>query len=199
MAKFRLITGLMGIIIIAWLLGAEGQMQMQTFTNSNSNWKNVEQAIGRSGMLTPDDVFSFYIPRTDLNVKVGNVILEPALALDSWIAFKNMGNESMVMGDLVLTEDEVNSVMLKLQREGIEQTALHNQLLGESPKIMHLHILGQGDPVSMARAIRDALAFTETPSNILKITQPMDENLDTAMLDAAIGANWKIRRQCIPV
>jgi hypothetical protein len=50
----------------------------------------------------------------------------------------------MVMGDLVLTEDEVNAVMLKLKQEGIEQTALHNQLHGEFPKIMHLHIMGQG-------------------------------------------------------
>jgi len=70
MAKYRFLIGLMSSIIIACLLGAEGQMQMQTFTNSNSSWKNVEQVIGHSGMLMPDDVLDSYIPRTDLNVKI---------------------------------------------------------------------------------------------------------------------------------
>ena len=69
----------------------------------------------------------------------------------------------MVMGDLVLTEDEVEPVMMKLQEGGIHESAIHNHLLGESPHVMYMHIASHGDPVQMAKAIHDALALTETP------------------------------------
>ena len=99
-------------------------------TNEKSEWKPLEDAMGRSGKLQPGDVFKFGMPRKDLQVTVNGVQVKPGLALGSWAAFKKMGEEAMVMGDLVLTTDEVEPVMLKLQQEGIEQTALHNHLLG---------------------------------------------------------------------
>jgi len=70
----------------------------------------------------------------------------------------------MVMGDLVLTEDEVEPVMTKLQDGGIQVSALHNHLLGESPHVMYMHIASRGDPVQMAKAIHEALALTKTPA-----------------------------------
>ena len=70
--------------------------------------------MGRSGTLMPGSVFKFSMPRSDLNVKIGNVTVAPTLALGSWIAFKNEGNTSMLMGDLVLTLDDVNPVMQML-------------------------------------------------------------------------------------
>ena len=82
--------------------------------SSNSSWKDVEQSMGRSGTLMPGSVFKFSMPRSDLNVKIGNVTVAPTLALGSWIAFKNEGNTSMLMGDLVLTLDDVNPVMQML-------------------------------------------------------------------------------------
>src|SRR5205085_8127081 len=96
-------------------------------------------------------------------VTAGGVQLKPALALGSWVAFKKMGNDAMVMGDLVLTEDEVTPVMTKLQEGGIEQTALHNHVLHESPRVMYMHISAHGDAVKIARAIHDALALSKTP------------------------------------
>lgn len=166
--------------------------QAQAGLGSNSSWKDVEQAMGRSGTLMPGDVFKFSMPRSDLNVKIESVTVDPALALGSWVAFKNEGNTSMLMGDLVLTLDEINPVMLKLQERGIEQTALHNHLLGESPRVMYMHISGHGDPVSMAAAIHDALALTKTPVNASTSAQSMNNsNLDTNMLNETIGAKGK--------
>lgn len=166
--------------------------QAQVGLGSNSSWKDVEQAMGRSGTLMPGDVFKFSMPRSDLNVKIESVTVDPALALGSWVAFKNEGNTSMLMGDLVLTLDEINPVMLKLQERGIEQTALHNHLLGESPRVMYMHISGHGDPVSMAAAIHDALALTKTPVNASTSAQSMNNsNLDTNMLNETIGAKGK--------
>jgi hypothetical protein len=68
-----------------------------------------------------------------------------------------MGSETMVMGDLVLTEDEIEPVMLKLQQAGINQTAIHNHLLGESPRVIYMHIEGHGDSVALARSLAAAL------------------------------------------
>jgi hypothetical protein len=69
----------------------------------------------------------------------------------------------MVMGDLVLTEDEVQPVMMKLQESGIQEAAIHNHLIGESPRVMYMHIASHGDPVQMAKAVHDALSLTKTP------------------------------------
>ena len=164
----------------------------QTGLSSNSSWKDVEQAMGRSGTSTPDGTFKFSMPRSDLNVKIENVTVAPTLALGSWVAFKNEGNTSMLMGDLVLTLDEVSPVMQKLQERGIEQTALHNHLLGESPRVMYMHISGHGDPVFIARAINESLALTKTPINASISAQSINNSsLDTNMLNETIGAKGK--------
>lgn len=162
-----------------------------TAAGSDTSWKPVEQAIGRSGTLQPDGVFKISMPRSDLNVTIGNVTVAPVLALGSWIAFKDMGNGSMMMGDLVLTVDEVNVVMQKLQQGGIEQTALHNHLLGETPRIMYMHIAGHGDPVVMAGVVHDALALTGTPLKVPAAAKPTNDSLDTYMLDTIIGVKGK--------
>ena len=74
-----------------------------------------------------------------------------------------MGNSAIVMGDLVLTEEEVNPVMAKLLAGGIEVTAIHNHLLRNRPFTMYMHVLGRGDPVKLATLLHDALAESKTP------------------------------------
>ena len=113
--------------------------------------------------MQPGDVFKIGLPRKDLVVTIRGVPINPVLALGSWVAFKKIGNEAVVMGDLVLTESEVGPVMWSLQESGIEQTALHNHLLDESPRIVYMHISGHGDPVTLAASIRRALSYTKTP------------------------------------
>src|ERR1700681_4985861 len=129
----------------------------------DSNWKQVEDALGRPGQMQPGDVIKFGIPRKDLHVVLDGVDIKARLALGSWVAFKRDGSGAMVMGDLVLTEDEVEPVMMKLQEGGIHESAVHNHLLGESPHVMYMHIASHGDAVQMAKAIHDAVALTKTP------------------------------------
>lgn len=69
----------------------------------------------------------------------------------------------MAMGDLVLAEDEVGPVMRKLQAGGVEQTALHNHVLMESPRVIYMHIAAHGDASKVATAIHDALGLSRTP------------------------------------
>jgi len=98
------------------------------------------------------------------------------------------------MGDLVLLESEVNPVIDALQKNGIEQSALHNHLIGESPHVMYLHFAGHGDAAKLARAIHDALALTKTPMNALPpaITTPPALDLPAQDLDRIIGRSGKV-------
>src|SRR5215470_3580964 len=89
-----------------------------TTTKATDDWKGVEVAIGRPGEMQPGDVMKFAMPRKDLQVTLRGVAIKPGLALGSWVAFRRDGAEGMVMGDLVLTEDEVEPVMLQLQKGG---------------------------------------------------------------------------------
>jgi hypothetical protein len=123
------------------------------------NWKPVEQALGRAGSEQPGGVYKVAFPRSDLTVTADGVTVKPALALGSWIAFK----DNMAMGDLVLLEPEVNPVISALQAGGIEQSAVHNHLIGESPRVMYVHFSGHGDAAALARTLHDALALTKTP------------------------------------
>jgi hypothetical protein len=163
-------------------------------SSTPADWKAVEQALGKAGAMQPGDVFKAGLPRTDLNVTVRGVQVKPALALGSWVAFKKMGSEAMVMGDLVLTEDEVSPVMMKLQQGGIEQTALHNHVLGEAPRVMYMHISGHGDPVKMAHAIHDALALSKTPFTSPAAGAPpsQDIGIDTKQIDQIMGYSGKV-------
>jgi hypothetical protein len=157
------------------------------------DWKAVEQALGRSGAMQPGDVYKFSMPRGDLHVMAKGVEIKPALALGSWAAFKKMGNQAMVMGDLVLAEDEVSPVMLKLQQGGIEQTALHHHILGEAPRVLYMHISGHGNPAKLAETLRAALALTKTPPPAPAASQPpQDIGIDTKQIEQAIGQSGKI-------
>jgi hypothetical protein len=159
--------------------------------------------MGKAGALQPGDVFRISLPRSDLQVTLRGVTLKAGFALGSHVEFMAMGNGAMAMGDLVLTEDEVSPVMLKLQQGGIEITALHNHLLGESPHVMYMHIQGRGDPAKLAEAIHAALALSKTPFSAPPGGTPNESvDLDTKQLDQLIGrggkANGGIYQYSIP-
>jgi hypothetical protein len=157
-------------------------------------WADVEQAMGRSGQMQAGEVIKFAMPRKDLKVTVNGIAIKPGLALGSWAAFVRHGNEAMVMGDLVLTEDEVAPVMTKLQQSGVHEAALHNHLLGESPRVMYMHLASHGDPVEMAKAIHDALALTKTPGpDTTASSQPQaDLGFDQKQVEQALGHGGKV-------
>jgi Domain of Unknown Function (DUF1259) len=130
----------------------------------------------------------FSFPRRDLRVVVGDVQVRPALALGSWAAFKRVGGgHAMVMGDLVLLDSEVNDVISALQAGGVEQSALHNHILGGSPNTMYLHISAHGDEVKIATAIRAALARSATPLDTAPSGPAPAIDLDTAAIRTALG------------
>jgi Domain of Unknown Function (DUF1259) len=127
------------------------------------DWKAVEQALGKTGQLQAGDVFRIGMPRTDLSVTVKGVPVKAGFALGSYAAFKRVGDHAMVMGDLVLLDQEVPAVMSGLFGGGLEVTAVHNHLNEMSPHVMYMHYEGHGDAVQLARALRQALSASATP------------------------------------
>lgn len=167
------------------------------------DWIAVGQALGKSGAEMPGGIYRVGLPRSDLEVRLDGVEIKPALALGSWLAFQAMGNDAMVMGDLVLTPEEVNPVMKRLAESGIGITALHNHLLRSEPATMYMHVGGHGDPVKLAEALHGALALSGTPleqPTAAAAPQPVD--LDTAALDKLLGhagkANGGVYQFTIP-
>ena len=155
-----------------------------------AGWDDVAAALGKAGTIQPGEVYKVAFPRSDLDVSVGDVRIKPALALGSWAAFIQTAGAAMAMGDLVLTESEVNDVISALQAGGIEQTAIHNHLLGESPHVLYVHFSGHGEAVALARTLHGALALTRTPIQAAGGTpQPID--LPTGDLDRILGAGGK--------
>src|SRR5438067_10691492 len=180
---------LSSIVVILTLASGVSACAQQS---ANSEWKPVEDALGRKGSPQPGEVYKFSMPRSDMKVTVAGTPIKAGLALGSWLAFKRMGDDAVVMGDLVLTESEVEPVMAKLQQEGVEQTAVHNHLLNETPRVLYMHVAGHGDPMKLATALKDALALTKTPlGSPARTGQQPSLGFDTAQVDKALGYQGK--------
>jgi Domain of Unknown Function (DUF1259) len=163
-----------------------------TAANAASDWPAVDRALGRSGAVQPGDVHRYSFPRSDLAVSLDGVRIKPALALGSWLAFRDMGDHAEVMGDLVLTQPEVNPVLSRLLEGGLTITALHNHLLRSTPGTMYMHVHGTGDAVKLATALRQALSASRTPMSAPAPAAAEAIALDTKALDAALRGQGKI-------
>jgi len=101
--------------------------------------------------------YKIAIPQSDLDVTVDGFSIIPPMGTTSWVAFMPMERQAMIMGDLVLLEDEFRSVEQALIANSLEITAIHNHFLRDRPKVMFMHVGGSGDPLSLARALRAVL------------------------------------------
>ena len=188
------IIALRTALVVLAVSVAPRQGAAQQPASAPAYWSSVEDALGRKGAMQADNVIKFSFPRSDLFVVAGGVTLKPAFALGGWVAFKDTGkNRAIVMGDLVLTESEVSPVMQALQAGGVDQSALHNHVLMESPRVMYMHIAAHGDRVKIAQAIHNALAQSKTPLGAASpAAAPSATDLDTAGIARALGVAGKL-------
>ena len=157
---------------------------------ADPDWKAVEQALGKSGQLQPGDVYRVGMPRTDLSVTVKGVPVKAGFALGSYAAFKQMGDHAMVMGDLVLLDQEVPAVMSALFSGGLEVTAVHNHVNDVSPHVLYMHYSGHGDATQLAKALHQALAASGTPLGTTASTPApavAGPTLDTKQIEQLLG------------
>jgi hypothetical protein len=159
-----------------------------------TDWSVVDTILTRTGAVS-GDVHRYGLPRSDLNVSLDGVAIKPGFALGGWVAFEPMGDKAMMMGDLVLTESEINPVMGKLLAEGLQVTALHNHLLRANPPTFYMHVAGTGDPAQLARLVRAALEESKTPFDVKPPAEAAaasaSVDFDAAKVDAAIGHKGK--------
>jgi hypothetical protein len=155
------------------------------------DWKAVEQALGKPGQLQEGDVFRIGMPRTDLSVAVKGVAVKAAFALGSYAAFKQVGDHTMVMGDLVLLDQEVPAVMSGLFSGGLNVTAVHNHLNEISPHVMYMHYEGHGEAVQLAKAIRQALSASATPLGAATAPAAPESTLDTKEIERSVGRSGR--------
>jgi hypothetical protein len=147
------------VLLIASLLNSITTAQAQSQPTATLDTAKIEQLTDAKGKLdTVENVFKVSVPRTDLAVTVAGVKMIPATGFTSWAAFMPTGDKMMVMGDMVLQEDQINPVMSTALENGIEVTALHNHFLWDTPKIMFMHISGSGDMESLATSIGKVFA-----------------------------------------
>lgn len=183
-----LLRKLIGSLGLAASIGLAGLLHAQA---ASPSWTLVDGALGRPGVTQPDGVRRYGFPRSDLHVELDGVSLKPALALGGWLAFQPMGSNAVVMGDLVLTPEEVNPVMSALLKGGIEVTAVHNHLLRATPQTIYMHVLGRGDPGRLAATLRAALSLSHTPLQPPVAAPQSVIDLDTAALDRIMGKAGK--------
>ena len=161
---------------------------------AQTDWSVVDTILTRTGAVS-GDVHRYGLPRSDLNVSLDGVAIKPGFALGGWVAFEPMGDKAMMMGDLVLTESEINPVMGKLLAEGLQVTALHNHLLRVNPPTFYMHVAGTGDPAQLAQLVRAALEESKTPFDVKPPAEgaaaSVSVDFDAAKVDAAIGHKGK--------
>src|SRR5258706_6946836 len=159
----------------------------------------IEELTGAKGSLNEKEgVFKVSVPRSDLSVTAAGVKITPPMGLTSWAAFKKTGMDTVVMGDTVLLEDQVNPVMSVALDSGLEVTALHNHFLWESPRVMFMHIGGMGDETQLAAAVGKVFAkIKETSGGKGQVPtadiDPAKTTLDPKKIDAALGSSGELK------
>jgi hypothetical protein len=183
---FRRAGFFLGILVIAG--GAYAPLGAQT----PADYQGLLTALGRAGDFK-DGVLKVNIPRSDLKVTIGQRPAPTPFGFGGWVALtKATGGGEVLMGDLVLTEDEVNPVMSALLENGLEVTALHNHFFWEQPRVFYMHVHGMGSAADLAKRLTPALALIPKPPAAPAGTSPAPAaaapaGLDTAALAKAIG------------
>jgi len=163
------------------------------------NTAKIEQLTGAKGkMEDKDKVFKVSAPRDDLQVTIAGVTATPPMGLTSWAAFKKVRGSTLVMGDMVVLEDQVNPVMSAALESGLNVTALHNHFFWDSPKVMFMHIGGMGDEDKLAQAVGKLFStIKETgskPSGPSENLDPKDTSLDPKIIDGILGKSGEMNK-----
>jgi uncharacterized protein DUF1259 len=157
-----------------------------------AEYQQVLSALGKQGDFK-DNVLKVHIPRNDLKVTVAGVSTPTPFGFGGWVAMtKGGGGQNVLMGDLVLLQDEVNPVMSALLENGIDVTALHNHFFWDEPRVFYMHVHGHGTPAELARKLKPAIDLigkhasggSNTPA---PTAPPAGGQLDSARLTQIVG------------
>jgi hypothetical protein len=154
-----------------------------------ASWDSVGRILQAPGTFA-GGYYRYNLPRTDLTVKVGDVIVAPGLALGSWAGFSGTPAKAMVMGDLVLTAGELAPVQQALNDQHVGITGVRNHLVGEEPDIIYLHFGAEGAAVDLARRLSTVLSLTATPQPVAP-AKPAALAIDTTRIFTKLGKSGR--------
>ncbi|MGZ5028881.1 MAG: DUF1259 domain-containing protein [Methylobacter sp.] len=147
------------MIVLCALFSGQSVAQQSSDSPTVLDTAKIEQLTGMKGKLDKtESVFKVSHPRTDLSAVVAGVKMIPEMGLTSWAGFQAAGDQVMVMGDIVLQEDQVNPVISAALDNGLEVTGLHNHFLWDKPRIMFMHIGGIGNLETLATGVGKVFA-----------------------------------------
>lgn len=164
-------------------LGSTGWAQ-----NVPAEYQQVLTTLGKQGDFKAN-VLKVNIPRNDLSVTVADVKTPTPFGFGGWVALTKGKGMDVMMGDLVLTQDEVNPVMSALLDNGLDVTALHNHFFWEEPRIFYMHVHGHGSPADLARKLKPAIDLIGKPSSQPAASAPSapSAGIDTAKIAQIVG------------
>ena len=152
-----------------------------------AEYQHVLTTLNRQGDYAAN-VLKVNIPRNDLSVTVANVKTPTPFGFGGWVAMtKGDGGMDVLMGDLVLTQDEVNPVMSALLDNGLEVTALHNHFFWDEPRMFFMHVHGMGTPAALATKLKPALAMIGKPTATPAPAAPASLGFDAAAIAKIVG------------
>src|SRR5262249_13150760 len=134
--------------------------------------------------------YRYNLPRRDLTLQVGEVTVSPALALGAWAGFSGEPDNTVAMGDLVVTASELKPVLAELAQQSIGVSAIHNHIVGETPQVPYVHFHGEGKALELATRLDRVLARTGTPRPVAA-APPQPATLDTASIFKTLGASGR--------
>jgi hypothetical protein len=188
----------LGTVLTLVCLALMGSLTSATAADVRLDTATIERLTGVKGELSEKEgAFKVSVPRSDLDVTVAGVKMTPPLGLTSWAAFQKAGDQAMVMGDMVLLEDQVNRVMSIALENGLEVTALHNHFFWDSPKVMFMHIGGMGDEATLAGAVGKVLATIKDTSGgkgeVPRVElSPAQTSLDPRAIEEVLGVKGQL-------
>ncbi|QIS08756.1 DUF1259 domain-containing protein [Nocardia arthritidis] len=197
--RVAILTALLAVTVAAGCSSNSGTSSTSTMdmpmsgshkpvATTDADWKPVTDALGRTGKFGDNNtVYRIPLVRSDLHVQSQGVDIKPGLSLGGYAAFGKYDDGAMVMGDLVVTEEELPKVTDALHANGLRQTALHKHLLGHSPQVWWTHIEGMGDPAQLGKAMKAVLDATSIAPAAAPPAQQPPVDIDTAGVDAALG------------
>jgi len=166
------------------------------FAKNGLDTARIEQLTGLKGKWNEKEgVFKVEMPRSDLAITAAGAKLTPPLGLTAWAAFTKAGAHTVVMGDMVLTEDQVNPAMSAALDNGLEVTALHNHFFWESPRVMFMHIGGMGDEAKLAAGVAKVFETMKQKFDVPSASiDPASSTLDPKKIDAVLGRSGEMNK-----
>jgi hypothetical protein len=168
-----------------------GQNPSQTPPASDV-WAPVSETLGRQGRLQPDGAYILGFPRPELNVTIQGLKTAPILGAASSLMFSAPGDDAMMMGDLVLTQEEIAPVVRILVTNGINVTALHNHFNHETPRLMYCHIEAHGNALRLAQSVKGAITMIKSSSTATAALSKPPSDADVAAIEGVLGHKGRV-------